>query len=185
MIRSFVGSDALPGILFHVEEALNKPDLETVTGQHEKVGSRLSAALDPIIKRIVKKVLNSTEYNGQIAETVINNSELVSSAAAFVKSEQQKYNEERVKTVERCPQFVKAGIKPDPVAVSHPLKIGKKPHINFYDNVKNNLKACLLSFSQSGSNSYNSRPMKPTRTSKFRRQKETKRDVPGLTFISQ
>lgn len=69
--------------------------------------------------------MNSQEIIGQIAEAVLNNRRFLVPAATAVSSEQRNYVDERGKIKESYWQFVEAGKKLDPVAVSHPSENSK------------------------------------------------------------
>lgn len=74
----------------------------TVTDQHTRVDSGLSAALGSLVERIVKNVVISTETVAHIAKAVIDNFGFIASAATLVKSEQHRYTDERAKREVFC-----------------------------------------------------------------------------------
>lgn len=90
---------------------------------------------------------------------------------ALVKLKQQKYKDERGKNEERYRQFVKDGMKPDPISFSHPSEIGERWSTDLSDDATKNPKPYSLSTSRNSSEHYVSTPIQPARTNKFRHQK--------------
>lgn len=66
------------------------------------------------------------ESTADITKNVIDSSERIALTAAFVKSEQGKYKDEKAMIERSCWQYVEIGIKLDRVSVLYPSKIGEK-----------------------------------------------------------
>lgn len=81
---------AVTGVLVHVEEAMTKLVLETLTTQHKGVDNHLSAALESLKERIVRKVVRSTQVIAKIEEAVIDSLQFTAPTAGFVKWKQRK-----------------------------------------------------------------------------------------------
>lgn len=94
--------DASGGISFHIEEVMTQLVLNTVTTQHKRVDKHLSATVNSLIERIVKKLVSSLETISVIWKAVIDNRKFIAPTTALVKSGQRKYTKGRAKIEERC-----------------------------------------------------------------------------------
>lgn len=77
--------DAVASIPVHVEEAVNKLVLETLTANKKGVNNRLSAALETLGIRTVQKVVNPPEFISRFSDDVIDNPRFITPVAALVK----------------------------------------------------------------------------------------------------
>lgn len=116
--------------------------LEAVKVQHEGVNKHLSAALQSLLERIVRKVVSSPQTVSQILEAVIDNRGLI--ARTVVKLVQHKYTDTTANTEEGCAQYIEAGIKLDLVAASSPCGIGKRPSVDTSNDVRTNHEAYVM-----------------------------------------
>lgn len=131
----------ITGIRYHFEEAMPKSVLEIFAAQHKEVDNRLSSALESLMEHFVEQVLSSPETIPQSSESIIDNPGLFTTKAILVKIWTTKVHwRERAIIEDRFRKYARAGIKLDPIAVSHPSKLGKKPPTNIYDHIKASLK---------------------------------------------
>lgn len=94
-----------------------------------------------MIGHIVKKVVNSPETIGQIAEAIINNHGVLAWKATPIKSEHCKYTDSGANIEDRFWQNVEAWMKLNLVAAPNQSKIGAKLPTDNLDDVKTNRKA--------------------------------------------
>lgn len=91
------------------------------------------SALESLIKRMIKMILKAPEKISQIVEAVTNNPWFITPKAALVNTEQYTYSDAQG-LERRCWKFVEAGMKFDPVLLSHTLENCKKLPININDD---------------------------------------------------
>lgn len=91
--------------------------LETFTAQHKGVDNRLLAALESLIRRIVRNVVSLSQTTAQITEDIIDIPGSVSPMATLDKSKPRKYTDERAKIGDRCGKYAEAGMELGHVAV--------------------------------------------------------------------
>lgn len=159
--------NAKADILFHVREAMAKLLLKTVTAQHKEVNNRLSATVELLIGRMIKKLLSSPVTICHIAEAIIDNPKIFVPTAAFLKSGQRNYTNEKPKIEEHCRQFVETRIRLYFVAVVYQSKIGEKPPTNNFYNVKSSRKVCAMATSHNSSDHYSPRHAQPAHNSEI------------------
>lgn len=80
----------ITGITFHIEEAMTKLVLETLMAQRKRVANLLTAALEPIIDCIVRKVMRSPKTIAELTEAVIDNHGFIARTDALFKPKQRK-----------------------------------------------------------------------------------------------
>lgn len=112
--------DMVAGKLLHVEEAISKLAMETLTTTQKHAINLLTAALKTLFFRTVHKAVNSPEFISRFSDVLIDNSGIIAPLAAHFKSKQRELVTEQPKMKHRCHTFVetriKIGVHPVPVA---------------------------------------------------------------------
>lgn len=105
--------DAMAGITVHVEEAVNKLVLESLTANKKGIYNCLLVVLEVLVINSVHKVVNSPEFMIQSLNAVIRNPGFIAAMVACDKSEQRKLVAEQAKIKDIGRHFGEAGRKRD------------------------------------------------------------------------
>lgn len=104
--EQLVAHDVVGSVYLHVEEAVNRLVLETLTADQEGVDNCLSTDLEILVVRPVNVLLNGPVFKSQCFDDVIDKPGFVTRLGALVKSKNQQLVAKQIEIENRCRKFV-------------------------------------------------------------------------------
>lgn len=144
--------------------------LQTFTAQDKGTDSRLSAALQWLIECIDGKVMRLPQITAEVTEAVVDNPRFTVPTAALVTLELRKCTDKRAKIEGRCPQYIKAVMKLNFIAVSNRSKLVGNTPSNVFNDVKTNSRVYSMETLLSDSDYHNRENAQPANVDKYHQE---------------